>query len=103
MDTPTETPFTLDTDPRPLFAAAASTAADVILAVRPDQLDNPTPCGDYTVREVLADIVSVLPRIAVMGRNADPMAVGNDVVAVADDAWLKTWLEAARRRRSRVA
>jgi len=99
MDTtrtaPTPAPFALDTDPRPLFAAAAATTADVILAVRPDQLDNPTPCTEYSVRDVLGHLVSVLPRIAAMGRNTDPMAVGNDEVVVADDAWLETWREAA--------
>jgi uncharacterized protein (TIGR03086 family) len=93
--TPLPAPFALDIDPRPLFSAVIATATDVIGAVRPDQLGGPTPCTEYTVRDVLGHLVNVLPRIAAMGRNADPMSVGNEQVVVADDAWLATWVAAA--------
>jgi uncharacterized protein (TIGR03086 family) len=99
MDTifTTPPPFALDTDPRPLFAAATATATGVIAAIGPDQLDNPTPCTEYDVRGLLGHIVSVLPRIGAMGRGLDPMSINVEAggVAVADDAWVATWQAAA--------
>ncbi|HEV7525467.1 MAG TPA: TIGR03086 family metal-binding protein [Acidimicrobiia bacterium] len=99
MDTTTSfttpSPFALDIDPRPLFHAAVETATEVIGRLRPDQLDDPTPCTEYDVRDLLGHIVGVLPRIAAMGRNTDPMSAGGDVTRVADDAWLATWRAAA--------
>src|SRR6185369_4573571 len=96
MDTTTTpAPFALDTDPRPLFSAVVATATEVIGAVRPDQLDNPTPCTEFNVRDLLGHLVGVLPRIAAMGRDVDPMSVGGEPVVVADDAWLATWQAAA--------
>jgi uncharacterized protein (TIGR03086 family) len=95
MDTrTTPAPLALDFDPRPLFSAAAATASVVIGAVRPDQLDGKTPCSEYDVRQLLGHLVSVLPRVAAMGRGSDPMSVGGDPGEVADDAWLPTWLAA---------
>jgi uncharacterized protein (TIGR03086 family) len=36
-----------------LMTAALPPTLDVIRAVRPDQLDLPTPCGDFTVRDLM--------------------------------------------------
>ena len=96
MDTTfnTPAPFALDTDPRCLFSAAARTGTDVITTIRPDQLDNPTPCPDFDVRGLLGHLVGVVRRIAAMGRGENPMAVDTELPAIADDAWLPTWLAA---------
>jgi uncharacterized protein (TIGR03086 family) len=100
MDT-TTTParFHLSIDPRPLFSAATTTGTEVIGAVRPDQLANPTPCTEFDVRHLLGHLVDVLHRVAAMGRGEDPTAahpeVGDvSIAACADDAWTATWLAA---------
>ena len=88
--TPSSTPA-LDQDPRPLFTAATTTAAEVIGAIRPDQLGNPSPCTQMDTRALLGHLVAVAGRVAAMGRGIDPMTAPNDVVGVADDAWISTW------------
>jgi uncharacterized protein (TIGR03086 family) len=40
-------------DPLALFQAAAAQAGRVVAAVRPEQLDDPTPCTAWTVRDVI--------------------------------------------------
>ncbi len=88
-------PFHLDIDPRPLFAAATTTATDVITAVRADQLTNPTPCTEYDVRQLLRHLVGVLPRVAAMGRGDDPMRVtAPEIDGIADDEVTPAWLAA---------
>ena len=98
MDTTTSsatTPFDLDIDPRPLFAAATTTATEVIATVRADQLANPTPCTEYDVRQLLRHLVGVLPRVAAMGRGADPMRVtAPDIDGISDDEVTPAWLAA---------
>ena len=93
--TTTPAPFALDIDPRVLFSAATKTGTEVISALRPDQLDNPTPCTEYDVRDLLGHLVGVLDRVAVMGRGGNPMSVSTEVDDVADDAWLAVWTAAA--------
>ena len=46
----TTSPTQTSADIRIVFARAMATATDVIANVRPDQLDGPTPCGEYDVR-----------------------------------------------------
>ena len=95
MDTTTSSstaPFRLDIDPRPLFAAATTTATEVIAAVRADQLSNPTPCTEYDVRQLLRHLVGVLPRVTAMGRGDDPMRVAApEIDTMADDDVLPAW------------
>ena len=95
MDTTTSSstaPFRLDIDPRPLFAAATTTATEVIAAVRGDQLSNPTPCTEYDVRQLLRHLVGVLPRVTAMGRGDDPMRVATpEIDTMADDDVLPAW------------
>lgn len=82
-----------DGDPRATFARAVALAGSVICAVRPDQLDAPTPCGDKDVRALLGHLVEVLNRVALIGRAENPFTVAARLVA--DDAWLDTWRHAA--------
>ena len=86
-------------DPRAVFAAAVATGGSVIAAVRPDQLDLPTPCADFTVRQLLGHLVAVLDRVAALGRGEDPFAAGTEHVLpqVADDGWSAAWMQAAHR------
>jgi len=79
--------------------AAAAAAAAVVAGVRPDQLDNPTPCTDWTVRQVLNHLVGGTRMFLALqtggppvDRSADflgddPAAAFNDGVADLRDAF----------------
>jgi uncharacterized protein (TIGR03086 family) len=85
------------TDPRPLFARAVETAVACVTAVRPDQLDAPTPCTDYDVRHLLGHLVAVLDRVAAVGRGEDPFSVPLVVEGLPDDGWPAAAATAAER------
>jgi uncharacterized protein (TIGR03086 family) len=67
----------------------------VIERVRPDQFDDPTPCTDYDVRQVVGHMIEVLERVAAIGRGDDPFSVPLDVHGHRGDGWLVPWLDAA--------
>ncbi|WP_448623977.1 TIGR03086 family metal-binding protein [Geodermatophilus sp. URMC 64] len=75
------------TDPRPAFAGAVATAVDALSAVRPDQLTDPTPCTDYDVRALVGHLLSVLRRVAAVGRGEPPFSVPQVSTDVPDDGW----------------
>jgi len=85
------------TDIRTVFARAMATGGDVIAAVRPDQLDDPTPCTEYDVRSLVGHLVGVLERVALMGRGENPFQAPDKVTGLADDALLAAWSDAAQR------
>ncbi len=84
-----------DDDPRTIFAHSVITGGATIAAVRADQLSNPTPCGDFDTRALLGHLVSVLKRVAAIGRQEDPFSVPELTTGVADDGWHAAWFEAA--------
>ena len=55
-------------DPRLAMAKAVAVAGGVLDAVRPDQLDLPTPCDGVDVHRLRCHLVMVLRRIAAAGR-----------------------------------
>jgi len=63
------------TDIRPLFSTAASTAAKVLAGVTPAQYGDPTPCDDFTVRQLMDHLVGATRRLAVVGRGGDAESV----------------------------
>lgn len=81
-------------DPRALLGRAIAIGSTVITGARPEQLDGPTPCSEFDVRDLLGHLVFVLRRIAAVGRGDSPFSVAAPT-DVADDAWLDTWTEAA--------
>ena len=83
-----------DDDPRFTFAKAVILAGEVIGAVGPDQLDDPTPCGAMDVRSLLGHLLEVLDRVAVIGRDENPFTAP-PVPPAADDAWTEAWQETA--------
>lgn len=93
-----ETPTGLP-DPRPDLATTTAQLTATIEAVRPDQLDLPTPCPDWTVRDLLAHLVGVADRITALGRGE--VAEGEVTPpTVDDDGWAAAWsaaTEGARR------
>jgi len=93
----TTSPTLTESDVRTVFAKAMATGGDVIAAVRPGQLDDPTPCTDYDVRTLMGHMVGVLEKVALMGRGEDPFGGADPATALADDAWLAAWSDAAQR------
>jgi uncharacterized protein (TIGR03086 family) len=96
-DTSTDTSNDTSTDPRTVFAHAVATAGSTIAAVRPDQLDAPTPCDQFDVRAMIGHMLVVLRRVALLGEGEDPMALPRVVTGIADDAWLGAWTSDAHR------
>ncbi len=88
-------------DPRATFGAAVATGTAVVAGVRPDQLDDPTPCEDMAVRDLLGHLVEVLERVAALGAGEDPFGVSApdvpDAPDHADGGWLAAWQAAAHR------
>ena len=87
---------TTTTDPRPLFATAVEIATPVIADVRPEQLDLPSPCVEFNVKELLDHLVFVLRRVAALGRGQEAFAqgsLGSPDVESAD--WAGDWRDAA--------
>ncbi|MGW0555717.1 TIGR03086 family metal-binding protein [Streptomyces sp. NPDC002926] len=83
-------------DPRPDLAKAVAMAGRTLAAVRPDQLDGPTPCPEYTVRQLSNHLVAILRRVAEIGRGGDPLSIPAIADDVADGDWSKAWEAAAR-------
>lgn len=81
----------LDRDTRPLFMAATTTATEVIGAIRPDQLTNPTPCPEFDVQGLLGHLVGVVRRVAAMGRGIDPMSVRELDGTATNGDWAPVW------------
>ena len=73
------------TDPRPVLRKALGTAADVIAGVDAGQFGDPTPCDDFTVRDLLAHVVGVARTAAATGRGENPFEVPQPEPASIDD------------------
>jgi uncharacterized protein (TIGR03086 family) len=80
-------------DPRLTFAKAVALATAVIGRVSPGQLANPTPCDDLDVAALLGHMVTVLRRVAALGRGDDPFGAG--VMAPVREDFGRAWLDAA--------
>ncbi|WP_339131739.1 TIGR03086 family metal-binding protein [Streptomyces sp. f51] len=84
-------------DPRPLYARAAAQIASLVAAVRPEQLDGPTPCAEFDVRLLLSHMVGGTRRIAVIGEGGDGLAVRPFADGVPDDGWEAAYDEVGTR------
>lgn len=76
-------------DPRPALVAGLRIVTDLAHGVRPDQLDQPTPCDDYTVRELLSHLLGAVGRTGLIAQRV-PLEGGLplaeiDVTTVADE------------------
>ena len=80
-------------DPRMTFAKAVALATAVIGRVGPHQLANPTPCDDLDVAALLGHMVTVLRRVAALGRGEDPF--GAAVMAPVEGGFEPAWMDAA--------
>ena len=84
-------------DPRSAFAHAHLTLRALVDDIRPDQMDNATPCPELDVRALLGHMLTVYNRLAALGNGTDPMDMPDIVTGVADDAWPSEFLAAAHR------
>jgi uncharacterized protein (TIGR03086 family) len=82
-------------DPRPLVLRAVEQATPLVRAVTGADLGRPTPCTDWTVRDLLAHLVAVERRVAHIVRGGHPFDVPSQVSDVEEDRWLDAWLQAA--------
>ncbi|MDN5855454.1 MAG: TIGR03086 family metal-binding protein [Actinomycetia bacterium] len=74
-------------DPRPSFTRALDQAEQQAANVRPDELDNRTPCSDFDVRALLGHIVGVLTKLARVGAGEDASEVPDVIDGIDDGAW----------------
>jgi len=82
-------------DPRRGFATAVALGGTTIANVAPGQLDGPTPCTDFSVRDLLGHLVFVLRRVSAIGRGEDIASVPA-TTGIGDTEWSETWNRAAR-------
>jgi uncharacterized protein (TIGR03086 family) len=95
-DLPTDLPTDLAADdPRRALAGAVATLRSVMVGVRPDQWDRPTPCDDMTVAELQEHLVMVIRRIACAGRGQPVAQWPMDAADVAPGDWLDAVTAAA--------
>jgi uncharacterized protein (TIGR03086 family) len=87
----------LPADTRPMFAAALTTATQVVEGIRPDQLTLPTPCDAYDVQTLLAHLLFAIDRAGVLGRGEDPMAAPEAATGLATDTSPAAWASTAER------
>lgn len=75
-----------DTDLRPALAQGQRWADTLIAATSPAQLDAPTPCAEFTVRELIAHMIGGTRRVAAMGSGQSALSVDAHPAAIPDDA-----------------
>jgi uncharacterized protein (TIGR03086 family) len=73
-------------DASTLISPAAVAMVEVALKVRPDQLDGPTPCPDWTVRQLVSHLMYWAPVLERAGRKApvEPLPDAERDLAVGD-------------------
>ncbi len=73
-------------DPRPLLDQSFRQASALVAGVDPTDMGRPTPCAEFDVEALLAHLVFVAHRVAVIGRG-ETIADGPVLAEVADGAW----------------
>jgi len=81
------TPAAAPADPRPALGAALGLVGGLVDVVEPPDLDRPTPCTEFAVRDLLSHLVAVTHRVAHIAGGGDPQARPTSVSGVPDDGW----------------
>jgi uncharacterized protein (TIGR03086 family) len=81
---------------RDLFADALAMAEQVVAAVAPGDLERPTPCADWDVRDLLGHLVATVRQADKVGRGAR-VSVAGVVRLERRDRWAATFGAAARK------
>lgn len=84
------------TDPRSIYRQALDQTGTIVAAVRPGQLDRPTPCDEWDVRALLSHMVGAVTRAALIGEGADALAIPPFADPATPD-WPAAYREAAGR------
>lgn len=90
-------------DTRPLFFQALDQASALIDSVTPADLDRPTPCAGWTVRDLLGHFMGIGARIPHIAAGGQPYEVPSQVVGVANEGWSRGWHERLPALRDAVA
>lgn len=90
MTTTDPSPLTTQ-DPRALFAAAATTAGNLIATIDDSELSIPTLCDVFDVAGLLGHLDVVMTRVVALAEDTDPMAMP-ETVPTPRDGWHANWL-----------
>lgn len=82
-------------DPRSAFHRVAEVAVTTVAAVTPDQLDLPTPCDAFAVRELLRHLHMAIARTAALPTAPTPAALPVEDHTIADGEWADAVARAA--------
>jgi uncharacterized protein (TIGR03086 family) len=74
-----------------MYAKSVALTGATIAAIRPDQMQNPTPCGNFTVRKLLGHLLGALDRVAAVGRNVENPFARPEHFEPADGNWSLAW------------
>lgn len=80
-------------DTRPLFFQALDQLTPLIDGVTAADLDGPTPCEGWSVRDLLGHLVAVSVRIPHIAAGGQPDEVPSQVSGIADNGWAAAWHE----------
>jgi uncharacterized protein (TIGR03086 family) len=83
-------------DPRPSYRAALDWVSGLAGAVRPDQLDLPTPCTEYDVRALLGHLITTVRRAVAIAEGSSPFDVPVVVTGVPDADLAATYAHDAK-------
>lgn len=78
-------------DPRPVLLAAAAQVTPLVASVTADDLDLPTPCDGWTVRDLLSHLLAVAERVPHVLGGGHPAEVPTQITGISDDAWSSAW------------
>jgi len=78
-------------DTRPLFFQALDQITPLIDSITAADLDRPTPCQGWSVRDLLSHLIAVSVRIPHIAAGGQPYEVPSQVSGIADDGWVLAW------------
>ncbi len=74
-------------DPRPLYAQALDQLQLLAGRLTSADLDRPTPCDAWTVRQLVGHLTAGMERVAVTAAGGDPTAVPAVIQGIDDEGW----------------
>lgn len=74
-------------DPRPLHLLAVGQLEKLFAEVTPQDLDRPTPCAEFDLRQLLSHTVGGLHRLAYLGEGGQAQDVAAATGGIPDDGW----------------
>lgn len=78
-------------DTRPLLAEATALVTPLVGSLTASDLDRPTPCSEWTVRDLLSHLVAVEDRVVHIAGGGHPFETPSMIEGIADDAWAHAW------------